>query len=316
MHIYRWDLDRTYLDTDIHSVAGMLRSALESAADKRNITGADALLRALVRQDPNAKVSILSGSPTQMRDVLSEKLARDGIPFDSLVLKDNLRNLRRGRFRALRAQVGYKLPALLAQRIGELPGSTESLFGDDAEVDAAIYCLYAECCAGRIDSAQLTRILRAGGAYDDQLDHALRSFARLRTEEAVVEIFIRVDRGIPLRLFERLGPLVVVVFSWFQAALCLAERGRVSPQGVLAVAARTTERVGTSGLAALAQDAVRRRIVSSEFLRDELLRRPDFSALRPELERALDWLGPVPAPAPIEARTDVEGFLEQIAAWE
>jgi hypothetical protein len=59
-----------------------------------------------------------------MRAVLTEKLKLDGVEFDELVLKDNLRNLVRGRFKALRGQVGYKLPVLLesrAQRPGRRP---------------------------------------------------------------------------------------------------------------------------------------------------------------------------------------------------
>ena len=79
MHIYRWDLDRTYLDTEIDSVRGLLRTALESAGEKKVIPGADALLRSLIRHDPDAMVCILSGSPRQMRGVLREKLALDGI---------------------------------------------------------------------------------------------------------------------------------------------------------------------------------------------------------------------------------------------
>ena len=51
-----------------------------------------------------------------MRSVLEEKLKLDGVVFDELVLKDNVGNLLRGRFRALRGQVGYKLPALLESR--------------------------------------------------------------------------------------------------------------------------------------------------------------------------------------------------------
>ena len=40
VHVYRWDLDRTYLDTDIRSVRGMVRAALEQASEKRTIPGA------------------------------------------------------------------------------------------------------------------------------------------------------------------------------------------------------------------------------------------------------------------------------------
>ena len=107
MHIFRWDLDRTYLDTDIHSGRGLIRTALEGAAQKRALPGSAALIRGLLRTDPSAKVFVLSGSPTQMREVLVRKLALDGVRFERLVLKDNLSNIRRGRLSAVRGQVAH-----------------------------------------------------------------------------------------------------------------------------------------------------------------------------------------------------------------
>src|SRR5262249_35190663 len=107
-HIFRWDLDKTYLRTDFDSLRGLLR-----AADKRAVPGAPALLRALrAAGGPAHRISIISGSPEQMRKVLEAKLALDGVACDEFVLKPNLKNLLRGRFRAIRAQVPYKLPAL------------------------------------------------------------------------------------------------------------------------------------------------------------------------------------------------------------
>src|SRR5688572_27558652 len=92
VHIYRWDLDRTYLDTEIHSVRGLVRAAFETAADKKTVPGAAALLKAVVAHDPEARIYVLSGSPTQMRAVLEQKLALDGVRIDGLFLKDNLGN--------------------------------------------------------------------------------------------------------------------------------------------------------------------------------------------------------------------------------
>src|SRR6187551_2237479 len=138
MRVYRWDLDKTYLQTDIDSMRGLLRSAVEPARSKRAVPGAAALLRELARERPGwrPRVVILSGSPTQMRSVLEEKLRMDGVRFDEFILKDNLGNLKRGRLRAVRGQFGYKLPQLLAGRVGLGAAVRETLFGDDAEVDA------------------------------------------------------------------------------------------------------------------------------------------------------------------------------------
>src|SRR5688572_29796128 len=114
-HTFRWDLDKTYLRTEFDSLRGLARSAIETAADKQAFPGATALLRAL-KQDGN-RICIVSGSPTQMRQVLAAKLALDGIAYDEFVLKNNLKNLLRGRFRSVRAQIPYKLPAMLQSRI-------------------------------------------------------------------------------------------------------------------------------------------------------------------------------------------------------
>src|SRR5260370_28293128 len=68
----------------------------------------------MVRAD--IRVHILSGSPEQMRRRLEDKLRLDGISWDSFTLKPNLKNVLKLRFRALRDQLGYKLPALLHAR--------------------------------------------------------------------------------------------------------------------------------------------------------------------------------------------------------
>src|SRR5829696_9501964 len=149
-HTFRWDLDKTYLRTEFDSLRDLAKSAIETAADKQAYPGATALLRAL-RQDGH-RICIVSGSPTQMRQVLAAKLALDGVEYDEFVLKNNLKNILRGRFRALRAQIPYKLPAMLRSRIGAAAGA-ETLFGDDAEADAIIYCLYADLVAGRVSLA-------------------------------------------------------------------------------------------------------------------------------------------------------------------
>ncbi len=311
MHIFRWDLDRTYLDTDIFSVRGMLRAAVESPESKRNIPGADVLLRALLRQDPEDRATILSGSPTQMRAALEQKLTLDGIRFDSLVLKDNLRNLRKGRLRALKGQLGYKLPRLLELRLGDPVDSTESLFGDDAEVDAVIYALYADVLAGEVTRGALIDVMKAGGAYPDQIDDALGSVDRLTRRDAVTDIWIHVDRGIPLTHFAMLGPRVRVVFSWFQAALGLWSRGRLTDDDVTAVAHRVAQTGGYGVLAvsSWAQDAVRRGLAPGPQVRSLLARTGDLQGLAPHAVAAIDRLGNWSGASTQPPQRDYIGFL-------
>jgi hypothetical protein len=308
VHVFRWDLDRTYLETEIHSVRGLVRAAFEGAADKRTVPGAAALLRGLLDADPSARVVILSGSPLQMRAVLEEKLRLDQVRWDHLVLKDNLGNLRRGRLKAVRGQVGYKLPHLLEDRATLSADDRETLFGDDSETDGLIYAAYAEAVAGRLDEQGLVEVLEAGGAYPDAITVARDALGRIARADAVDDIFIRIDRGVPLSAF-RLLDRVTPVFSWFQAALVLAGRGRLAPAG-LAEVARTSVR--DPGLVAgLAQDAVRRGLVDRAAL-EALARAPGLETIARGALRAVDHLGAPPAPPPRRERSDFLGFLHAI----
>ena len=153
--IFRWDLDKTYLQTDFDSFRALLRTAMQKAADKRTVPGAATLLRELRQSGSErgvgSRICFISGSPRQMRKVLLEKLRLDGVEFDEFILKPNLRNMLTGRFRAMREQVGYKLPALLAGRAGVAVETREVCFGDDAESDGFIYSLYGDVVAGRVE---------------------------------------------------------------------------------------------------------------------------------------------------------------------
>jgi len=313
MHVYRWDLDRTYLDTAIDSVRGLLRTAIESATDKRTLPGAGALLRGLQRTDPAAQVCILSGSPTQLRAVLEEKLALDGIRFDKLLLKDNLGNLRRGRLRAVRGQVGYKLPALLLERTAHSATDRETLFGDDSEADALIYVAYAEALAGRLSADDLSRVLLAGRAYDDHVAVAREALGRVHRGDAVDDIFIRLDRRSPTHRFRCLGPRVSPVHSWLQAAVRLHQRGRLDEQGVASVVeAEVRSGQTATSVAGLLQDAVRRGLVDRPRL-ESLLAHPTLEPARAETLQALRWMGTAADTAALPDHPDYDAFLRQIS---
>ena len=171
--VYRWDLDKTYLRTEVDSIRDLLRTAVEPATRKRTVPGASVLLRELRATNP-AAVYILSGSPEQMRRVLEAKLRLDGIRWDSFTLKPSLDNLLKGRFRVLKDQVSYKLEALLSARAHGDRDHREVLFGDDAEADAFIYSLYSDLCAGRVGADTLAEVLERAGVYEDDLPRIVR----------------------------------------------------------------------------------------------------------------------------------------------
>jgi len=259
-HIFRWDLDKTYLRTDFDSLRGLLRAALEKPQDKRAVPGAPALLRALRAAGGAAhRICIISGSPEQMRTVLAAKLELDGVSYDEFVLKPNLNNLLRGRFRALRAQIPYKLPALLGSRVA-CPAPAETLFGDDAESDAIVYSLYADIVAGKVPGNELGRVLAKSHAYDDQLAETLDLAARVPHGDVVGRIVIHLDRRSPTAEFERFGRRLVPVYNYFQAALVLYGDGLLDARAVLGVGREmlASPDYSVSSLANSLQDLLRR----------------------------------------------------------
>ena len=325
-HTFRWDLDKTYLRTEFDSLVDLARSAIENAADKQAYPGATALLRAL-HQDGH-RICIVSGSPTQMRQVLAAKLALDGISYDEFVLKNNLKNLLRGRFRSLRAQIPYKLPAMLQSRIGAA-ADAETLFGDDAEADAIIYCLYADLVAGRVSLQDLERVLVASRAYDDDALRILDLARRVPKHEAVNRLFIHLDRRSAPLGFRHYGPRLVPVFNYFQAALVLYGDRVLSARQVIFVALEMLDsrQFELSHLATSVQDVIRRGRITREVAlqltgeaneaaksgalsgRNDL---PPFEQIAQAFRERVRELGPIdPAPAEASAPLDYVRLVDE-----
>jgi len=240
-HIARWDLDKTYLRTEFDTLRDLVRTALERPDEKRTNPGAATLLREMVRA--GISVHILSGSPEQMRRRLEDKLRLDGVKWDSFTLKPNLTNVLRLRFRAVRDQLGYKLPALLDARARATPPAPddpdvrkETLFGDDAEADAFVYSLYADVVAGRVSDETLLKVLHHNRVYEDVIDSMTQNLQRLHREDAVERILIHLERQTPPDDFALYGPRAVPFYNYFQAALVVHEDARIPAEAVLRVA--------------------------------------------------------------------------------
>jgi hypothetical protein len=260
--VYRWDLDKTYLRTEFDTVRDLLRLAFESAADKKTVPGAAALLREIRASDPGG-IYIVSGSPEQMRRVLEAKLRLDGVRWDGLVLKPQLQNILRGRFRFVKDQVGYKLASLLDTRASFRPGTLEYMFGDDAEADAFIYSLYADLCAGRVGVPVLMQVLEQAGVYPDVLPRIVRLAERIPRGGGAVRIFIHLDRVSSPEAFTAFGRRVCPFYNYFQPACVLLEHGAITPLGALRVGAELVIHHGftADALAASYLDLVARRQV-------------------------------------------------------
>jgi hypothetical protein len=234
-HISRWDLDKTYLRTEFDTVRDLVRTALERADEKRTNPGAATLLREMARA--GVSIHILSGSPEQMRRRLEDKLRLDGIVWDSFTLKPNLQNMLRLRFRALKDQLGYKLPALLQARtsVGE-SDARETLFGDDAEADAFVYSLYADVVAGRAGEELVHAVGERGRVYEDVLEDLQRCVRLVKGKAVVERILIHLEQQTPPSDFQIYGTLVVPFYNYLQAAFVVHEDGRLPALGVLRVA--------------------------------------------------------------------------------
>jgi hypothetical protein len=298
-HIARWDLDKTYLRTEFDSLRDLVRTALERPDQKRTNPGASTLLREMVRA--GIRVHILSGSPEQMRRRLEDKLRLDGITWDTFTLKPNLQNLLRLRFRAVRDQLGYKLPALIKARAALGDGAEsaascrETLFGDDAEADAYVYSLYADIVAGRVTEHVLERVLEGGRVYDDVLAETLEIARGLEQVDAVERILIHLEKQTPPDDFQVYGSRVVPFYNYLQAAFVLHEDERLSAGGVLRVAVElvTEHRFDGDALARSYLDLARRGH----------LKGVPFEGIANELE---SWLAAGGVPASDELRTMTE----------
>jgi hypothetical protein len=305
--IYRWDLDKTYLRTEFDTLRDLLSRAFEGAADKRTVPGAAALLRELRDTGP-AGIFILSGSPEQMRKVLEAKLRLDGIQWDGFTLKPSLRNLLRGHFKFLRDQVGYKLGALLSLRANESVELDEILFGDDAETDAFVYSLYADLCAGKVESRVLEQVLEQAAVSPEDRPRLVQAAARLPKRDHCRRLFIHLDRISPLERFAEYGSRVCPFYNYFQAAAALLEMGALEAPGALRVAAElvidqsfTAEALTASFLELAGRGQVSRR-AAQELVEAVARGSAEFASAGPTLRdfvRELDLAALPTEPAPI-----------------
>ena len=225
-HHFRWDLDKTYLQTDFESLRGLYRAATEPAEDKSAYPGAAELLAAL-GTNPHHQIAIVSGSPTSMRRVLTEKLDLDGVRVDHLVLKPQMHNILRLRFRAIRDQIGYKLPTLLSWRSIVDVNAQETLVGDDVEMDAFIYVLYAEIVAGRIDTDALVNILEQGKVHRDAIERSVHLAKLVHSCEGVSRVLVHLDKRTAPGWFRPYGYRLVPFHNYLQAAAVLFVDGRI-----------------------------------------------------------------------------------------
>ncbi|MFN8627467.1 MAG: phosphatase domain-containing protein [Candidatus Binatia bacterium] len=262
--VFRWDLDKTYLQTDFDSLRGLVRVPFEKPEDKVAVPGVVPLIRGLreaaAHAGREAQIFFISASPAQLAKPIKQKLALDGIAYDGIVFKDQLGHLVRGRFRSLREHVGFKLTELLKSRRTMPAASREVLFGDDWESDPIIYSLYADILAGRIDSEEVGEVLRLIGVHPASIAEAKDLAATAERGDAVMRIYISLERRTPPTRFRSFGSRLVPTFNYLQTAVCLFADGYLALPAVAQVAESLIENAGytPSALVNSVADLVRR----------------------------------------------------------
>ena len=267
--ILLWDIDKTYLDTSFSSLGGLAGIPFEFAIDKQAVPGAVPLLRGL-RRGAGSKSAIVplyfvSGSPPQLGRVVERKMTLDGVEFDGITFKDQLGLLKARRLKDIKAQVAYKLKALLLYRRELPPRAKWLMFGDDIESDASIFELFDEICSG-LRGEELFARLRAAKVEDSEAEHVteLASTAPV-SGPPVTKVFIQLVSGAePVRFT---GPKTVAARSFLQTALVLAEMEKIGHDVVRAVANELRRRhVSDAEIDAQLTDARTRLGVSAELM--------------------------------------------------
>ena len=289
--VCRWDLDKTYLRSEFTTLRQLLRTALERPDQKVDVPGVAELIRALkaaaASRGQTAVVYFVSASPPQIGKAIRAKLALDGVPYDGIVFKNQLEQLRRGKFRYLREHVGFKLVELLRGHLAVPAETRELCFGDDWESDSLIYSLYADVLAGRLAPASLTTILTRVRVDPLLVSQVIALATQVLRRDAVERIFINLDRRTPPATFRLFGPRVVPTFNYFQTAAVLAVMGRLRLEDVGRVGTVLVERSGYTA----------RRLENSldDLVRRGLLSLPAAERLAAPL-RASGLLSPLPSP--------------------
>jgi len=261
-YVFRWDLDKTYLISHFESLRKLIVVPFERGQDKVAVPGVVAVIKALRSAASDRglkpKVYFLSASPPQIGAAIREKLVIDGIEYDGITFKDQVGHIVRGRFDALREQIGYKLEKLLVSARSIDGGAREFLFGDDWESDPYVYSLYADLLAGRVAPATLKAALERAGVhrhYVERIESHLAWIEEFARHEVGGIFILRQRRVLPVEL-QALGPRVAWFDNYFECALALYARGLITEGSVVEIARATqlsAQAIGASFSAAVSR---------------------------------------------------------------
>lgn len=267
--VYVWDLDKTYLDTSIDSLSGLVQTIFEKAFTKKNVPGTPSLIRSLARyrkkhfNEESLPLFFVSASPPQMESKIYEKFIIDEIKPIGMFYKDNLRNLAPKRLLFLKKQVGYKVQALMQLR-SQLSKNVRMLcFGDDSESDAIIYNLFSDICARRHTENQLTSLLEDLGVTYAQIDEILRLQSEIPIQDPVEKIYINLATDTDPEYYLKFGRRTFATYNTFQMAMDLVQDQRLSLEelGVVIDVLTQKYKMTHEQLISSFEELIRRRIL-------------------------------------------------------
>jgi hypothetical protein len=235
------DIDKTYLVTQIDSLGGLIRAALEAPERKLNVPGFGILLRALRRgaaaEASKTPIVFLSASPPQMREKLLAKMELDGVEHNGIILKNQLQHVRNAEFKRLTEQIGYKLSALLSLWEHLPPKAKLILFGDDSEKDPVIFSLFSEILSKNIFGRKLYQLLSYLNVYrEDALKIGWFSRNVRKNSEAICATFINMVSGNNPHHYRKLSQDIYPTENTLQTAFVLFEHGLIRARAVKSIA--------------------------------------------------------------------------------
>jgi hypothetical protein len=223
------DIDKTYIETRFESAVGMIKIAFEDSDAKIAVNGAPLALMAarwgaafegedVLGPRP---LHFLSASPPQLRRVIRDKLAKDGLDWTSDTFKNQAYNLKMGRLKLLKQHVAYKTATILNHMAKAPPKSKFILIGDNAELDAFIYCGVQMLLTGELTPASYREYLSLGKVEHEVLNTLEPLIARNFSGVQVMGILIRKAPGYTFQDVPPLTDMVLTFDSYFEVILHL-----------------------------------------------------------------------------------------------
>lgn len=236
--VFVWDLDKTYLDTSIDSLQGLIKTIMEKALNKKNVPGTDTLLRNLAQYRAQTKgtsyfpIYFITASPPQLEDRIAEKLYIDNINPLGCFYKDNLKNITPKRFWRLTKQVGYKLQALMQLRTMLGENVKQICWGDDSESDAIIYNLYSDICSRRLSPNDIRVILEQLYVTGDQVDVILNLQSQVPSHDPIEKIYINLATDTDPEYYLKFGRRTLPTYNTFQVTMDLYQDKKINFEGM------------------------------------------------------------------------------------